>query len=65
MGDGANDTGFLILDNVRIPREHMLARFAYVTKEGKYHSNKMDPKLHYSTMMYTRAAMVGTAGLRL
>jgi acyl-CoA oxidase len=28
MGDAANDTGYLILDNVRIPRRFMLAKWA-------------------------------------
>lgn len=28
--------GFLRLDHVRVPRSHMLARFARVTPEGVY-----------------------------
>jgi len=27
MGDLANDTGYMVLKNVRIPRRHMLAKF--------------------------------------
>ena len=26
LGDGANDTGFMRLENIRVPREHMLAK---------------------------------------
>ncbi|KAI0027723.1 peroxisomal oxidase [Vararia minispora EC-137] len=33
---GATDHGFAIFDHVRIPREHMLSKFAQVTDEGKY-----------------------------
>ncbi len=36
VGDNANDTGFMIIKNVRIPRESMLMKFSRVTKEGKY-----------------------------
>ena len=35
LGDGANDTGFLRMHTVRIPRTNMLAKFQRVTKEGK------------------------------
>ena len=66
MGDSANDTGYMVFKNVRIPREHMLSRFQQVTKEGKYIINKdIDPKLHYSTMMNTRAHMIGWSSVRL
>lgn len=34
LGDGANDTGFMRLDNVRIPREHMLCRYQEVRAAG-------------------------------
>lgn len=65
IGDPCNDTGFMILKDVRIPREHMLARFQSVAKDGTYVSNKLDPKLHYSTMMYARAAMMAGASTKL
>jgi flavocytochrome c len=66
MGDNANDTGFMILENVRIPRTHMLSKYRTVTKEGKYADVvKADPKVHYTTMMTTRAQMVNTAAGRL
>lgn len=62
MGDHANDTGYMILKNVRIPREFMLAKHSQVTPEGKYVVNKeIDPRVHYATMMYTRAQLIGSA----
>jgi acyl-CoA oxidase len=66
MGDNANDTGFMILENVRIPRTHMLSKYRTVTPEGVYTNVvKADPKVHYTTMMTTRAMMVNTASGRL
>ncbi|CAL1532088.1 unnamed protein product [Lymnaea stagnalis] len=47
------DNGFLILKNVRIPRENMLMRNAIVTRDGKFIALKGD-KSNYSTMMYVR-----------
>jgi flavocytochrome c len=66
MGDNANDTGFMILENVRIPRENMMSKYRTVTPEGQYKEVvKADPKVHYTTMMTTRAQMVNTAAGRL
>ena len=66
VGDHGNDTGYMVLDNVRIPREYMLARFRHVTPEGQYVDTlAKDSKVHYTTMMVTRAAMVGSAGSRI
>eukprot|EP01083_Nonionella_stella_P291375 991488_1 len=67
MGDDANDTGFMRLDNVRIPRDRMLSRFQHVTPEGKYvkHKNATNPLTHYMTMMLARSMMMRTAGDQL
>ena len=66
MGDNANDTGFMWLEDVRIPREYMLMKYRRVTIDGKYEDViKADPKVHYTTMMTTRASMTGTAAARL
>jgi len=35
-GVPAMDHGYAIFNHVRIPKEHMLSKFAQVTKEGKY-----------------------------
>ncbi|MFO0515361.1 MAG: acyl-CoA dehydrogenase, partial [bacterium] len=66
VGDHENDTGFMILDNVRVPREYMLNKFKNVTKEGVFEVQKdIDPRVVYMTMISTRAMMVMTAGARL
>jgi acyl-CoA oxidase len=35
-GYSAVDNGFAKFNHVRVPREHMLSKFAQVTKDGKY-----------------------------
>lgn len=66
IGDNANDTGFLQLENVRIPRVNMLMKYRTVSRDGKFEEvGNVDPKVHYYTMMATRAMMVNTAGGRI
>jgi flavocytochrome c len=66
MGDNSNDTGFLMLENVRIPRENMLRKYREITKDGRFVDVvKADSKVHYTTMMTTRASMVNTGAARL
>ena len=66
IGDNSNDTGFMILENVRIPRENILSKYKTVSKDGKLvEVQKADSKVHYTTMMTTRATMVSTSAARL
>jgi acyl-CoA oxidase len=66
MGDNANDTGFMLLENVRIPRTHLLSKYRTVNAEGKFVDLvKSDSKVHYTTMMTARANMVSTSAARL
>jgi len=65
LGDHANDTGYMIMNNIRIPRQFMLARYQSVSEEGVYSKSEMkkaNSKLHYSTMIFTRGSMVRSAG---
>lgn len=66
LGDAANDTGFMRLKEVRIPREMMFSRHQEVTKEGVYKKHKTkdgndNSKLHYATMMFTRGTLTRQA----
>lgn len=38
-GQDGIDNGFIIFNNVRVPRENMLNRFSNVTKEGKFETS--------------------------
>ena len=46
LGYSSVDNGFLSFNNVRIPRENMLSRFAGITKEGDL-DIKADPRMIY------------------
>jgi acyl-CoA oxidase len=66
VGDAANDTGFMMMENVRVPRDSLLMKYKIVTKDGQYKELvKADSKVAYTTMMTTRATMVHTAAARL
>jgi acyl-CoA oxidase len=66
VGDNANDTGFLILENIRVPRENLLCKYKTVSREGEFKVvANTDPKVHYTTMIQTRAMMVNTSAGRL
>ncbi|XP_075870169.1 peroxisomal acyl-coenzyme A oxidase 1 isoform X1 [Nelusetta ayraudi] len=52
------DNGFLKLENVRIPRENMLMKFAKVEPDGTY-VKPPSAKLTYGTMVFIRSMIVG------
>lgn len=51
------DNGFLKLENVRIPRENMLMKYAKVEPDGTY-VQPPSTKLTYSTMVFIRSMIV-------
>ncbi|KAJ7614834.1 peroxisomal oxidase [Roridomyces roridus] len=57
----ATDNGFARFTHVRIPKSHMLSKFAGVTDEGKY-VTPPHAKLSYGGMLYIRSGMVTAAG---
>ncbi|XP_061583366.1 peroxisomal acyl-coenzyme A oxidase 1-like isoform X2 [Cololabis saira] len=52
------DNGFLKLENVRVPRENMLMKYAKVEPDGVYVKPPSD-KLTYGTMVFVRSMIVG------
>ncbi|KAF5366862.1 hypothetical protein D9757_011921 [Collybiopsis confluens] len=60
-GTPANDNGFARFNHVRIPKEHMLSKFAQVTDDGKY-VKPPHAKISYGGMLYIRSQMVTSAG---
>ncbi|XP_025091952.1 peroxisomal acyl-coenzyme A oxidase 1-like [Pomacea canaliculata] len=61
FGYAGIDNGFLRLNNVRIPRENMLMRYAKVLENGTFVHPKSD-RLVYGTMTMVRSAIVHDAG---
>ena len=57
MGLKAADNGFLQLNKVRIPRDHMLMKNSQVEPDGTYVRPKSD-KLTYGTMVLVRTVVV-------
>ena len=53
LGYDSTDNGFLMFDQVRIPRTNMLARFSYIDKEGPFEI-RGNPKALYLTMVEIR-----------
>ncbi|XP_069056300.1 peroxisomal acyl-coenzyme A oxidase 1 isoform X3 [Pleurodeles waltl] len=58
FGFDETDNGFLKLDNVRIPRENMLMKYAQVKPNGTY-VKPVSAKLTYGTMVFIRSLIVG------
>ncbi|KAM6467841.1 peroxisomal acyl-coenzyme A oxidase 2 [Liasis olivaceus] len=59
MGFQNIDNGFLILKNVRVPKENMLARFSQVLPDGQYKKQGSE-KINYLTMIVIRVTMIRT-----
>ncbi|XP_029992449.1 peroxisomal acyl-coenzyme A oxidase 1 isoform X3 [Sphaeramia orbicularis] len=58
------DNGFLKMDNVRIPRENMLMKYAKVEPDGTY-VKPPSAKLTYGTMVFIRSMIVGESARAL
>lgn len=57
LGYIGKDNGFLVMKNVRIPRNQMLQRFITVDREGSV-SISGDLRILYSTMLYIRVSII-------
>jgi acyl-CoA oxidase len=53
FGYNSKDNGYMILKNVRIPRENLLRKYAEVDREGNF-KVKGDLRVLYSIMLFTR-----------
>ncbi|XP_029359028.1 peroxisomal acyl-coenzyme A oxidase 1 isoform X3 [Echeneis naucrates] len=58
------DNGFLKLENVRLPRENMLMKYAKVEPDGTYVKPPSE-KLTYGTMVFIRSMIVGQSAQAL
>ncbi|XP_013924300.1 PREDICTED: peroxisomal acyl-coenzyme A oxidase 2 [Thamnophis sirtalis] len=57
MGFDNVDNGFLILKNVHVPRENMLAKFSQVLPDGQYKKQGSE-KINYLTMVVIRVTIL-------
>jgi acyl-CoA oxidase len=57
FGYNSKDNGWMVLDNVRIPRENMLQKFIAIERDGSV-SIKGDLRVLYSTMMLIRTSLI-------
>lgn len=53
IGFSTKDNGYLIMNNIVIPKRNMLRKFVSVSKKGEI-KTKGDPKVSYATMMVIR-----------
>ncbi|XP_073500740.1 peroxisomal acyl-coenzyme A oxidase 2 [Phyllobates terribilis] len=51
------DNGYLIMRNIRVPRENMLSRYSQVLPDGSYVKSGSD-KINYFTMIAVRVSML-------
>lgn len=56
-GYNSKDNGWMILNQVRIPRNQMMMRFSEVDRQGNYNSLG-DPRILYSIMLTIRVLMI-------
>lgn len=65
MGLNGVDNGRLTFSSVRVPRDHLLGRFAWVDDDGAYHSPIASPSRRFFTMLGTlvggRIAVAGAS----
>ena len=60
FGYNSKDNGYMIMNNVRIPRTNMLKRYSEVDSEGNF-LIKGDLKTLYSVMLLTRVSIMAWA----
>ena len=53
------------MDNIYIPREHMLSKYNEVLPDGTYVHKTENKQIHYFTMITARSTMVGCSASRL
>lgn len=58
MGLRAADNGYLQLNHVAIPKNHMLMRYAKIDENGTYFARDNKDKLNYGTMLFVRIILI-------
>lgn len=65
FGYNTMDTGFLLLNRLRVPHGNMLSRYAYVNPQTDAYERRGSPSAVYATMTYVRSVIVQRAGAAL
>jgi len=70
LGDNGLESGYIRFNKVRIPREHLMAKRQYVTRDGQYIKREAGMKAgsefaHYMTMVRARAGTVAQCAGKL
>lgn len=65
LGYQTTDNGMILFDNVRIPHNHLLARFSRIDPHSGQYIKPENAKLAYGTMTYIRAGIVQQARMVL
>lgn len=60
----SKDNGYLVLNQVRVPRRNMLMRFVKVSRAGEF-SIEGDIRILYSVMMFIRVILINTEAMSL
>ncbi|KAF6031640.1 ACOX1 [Bugula neritina] len=58
FGGNALDNGYLILTHYRIPRTHLLMKYAQVSPDGTYTRQDVPPQIAYLSMTFLRTILV-------
>lgn len=64
LGYNSTDNGYLLLNQVRVPRKALLSRFAEITPEGDL-DIKADLRILYSIMSKVRLYLIRASGFAL
>ncbi|TDZ16518.1 Peroxisomal acyl-coenzyme A oxidase 1 [Colletotrichum orbiculare MAFF 240422] len=62
FGYNTMDNGFLLLNQVKIPHNHMLARFSSIDPQTSKYTRPANPSLVYGTLTWVRSNIVLQAG---
>jgi len=64
FGFSSKDNGWMTMDYIRVPRDHLLAAFMSIDRDGSMSING-DPRTLFTTMLKTRVFLFSTGSLYL
>jgi acyl-CoA oxidase len=64
FGYHSKDNGYMVMKNIRIPRDQLLSRYVGIDREGNYEI-KGDLRVLYGVMMFIRVQIIIYSGYNL